>query len=77
MIYRGIIQNGVVVFDDSNTPPEGSKVVVHLDLPDKSQAMPPKTIYERLKRVAGTIDGLPEDASENLDHYLYGLPKQE
>ncbi len=28
-------------------------------------------------RLAGTVHGLPEDAAVNLDHYLYGHPKQE
>jgi hypothetical protein len=26
-------------------------------------------------RHAGTVQGLPEDAAENHDHYLYGTPK--
>jgi predicted DNA-binding antitoxin AbrB/MazE fold protein len=34
------------------------------------------SLYERLKDVVGSIDDLPEDSSENLDHYLYGQPKR-
>lgn len=34
------------------------------------------SLFERLKDVVGTIDDLPEDSSKNLDHYLYGHPKQ-
>ena len=34
------------------------------------------SLLERLKDVVGSIDDLPEDSSENLDHYLYGSPKR-
>lgn len=34
------------------------------------------SLFERLKDVVGSIDDLPEDSSENLDHYLYGHPKR-
>lgn len=31
---------------------------------------------EALLEVAGSVEGLPEDYSENHDHYLHGLPKR-
>jgi predicted DNA-binding antitoxin AbrB/MazE fold protein len=34
------------------------------------------SLFERLKDVVGSIDDLPADSSENLDHYLYGQPKR-
>lgn len=34
------------------------------------------TLYERLKPIIGIADGLPEDASANIKHYLYGHPKK-
>ena len=34
------------------------------------------TLYERLKPFIGTVEGMPEDASQNIDHYLYGHPKK-
>jgi predicted DNA-binding antitoxin AbrB/MazE fold protein len=34
------------------------------------------TLLDRLKNVVGSINDLPEDSSTNLDHYLYGRPKQ-
>lgn len=33
-------------------------------------------LYERLKSVIGAARGMPPDASVNVDHYLYGAPKQ-
>ena len=35
------------------------------------------TLFERLEPFIGKLQGLPPDASVNLDHYLYGLPKRE
>jgi hypothetical protein len=31
---------------------------------------------ERFAAFIGKAKGLPPDMSENLDHYLYGVPKQ-
>jgi hypothetical protein len=35
-----------------------------------------RNLLERLGDVVGKVDGLPPDASENVDHYLYGAPKK-
>ena len=37
---------------------------------------PGPTLADRLKDFIGSVDDLPEDASTNLDHYLYGHPKK-
>ena len=34
------------------------------------------TIWEELRKLAGTAKGLPSDLARNHDHYLYGLPKK-
>ena len=78
MTYRGHIKSGVVVFDDSVVLPEGIEVVV--DVPqiekDVSARKGIPSLYERLQPFVGKVPGLPVDASVNLDHYLYGTPKQ-
>ncbi len=78
MIYRGRVKNGVVVLDDAVTLPEGTEVRV--DVSDDSQESTgdadAPTLYERLEPLIGTAKGLPPDASKNVDHYLYGHPKQ-
>jgi hypothetical protein len=70
MVLKGHIKNGVVVFD---TPPpfeEGTEVQVMLE----DEEGP--TILERFAGSIGSAEGLPEDAAENVDHYLYGAPKK-
>jgi len=78
MVYRGRVKNGVVVLEGRARPEEGTKVTVQ---PVRKAARPsrkkrPLTLYERLKPLIGKAKGLPPDASINIDHYLYGLPKR-
>jgi hypothetical protein len=35
-----------------------------------------QTLHDRLKSVIGVVEDMPEDASVNIDHYLYGHPKK-
>ena len=80
MTYRGHVCNGVVVLDDAVTLPEGLGVKVE---PMESPERPSEpdddgpTLYECLEPFVGKLEGLPPDASVNIDHYLYGLPKRE
>jgi hypothetical protein len=73
MVYRGQIQNGVVVFQGNLHPPEGTLVEVQ----------PLKTVvYESLEDPIYNIGELAvstgiSDLSQNIDHYLYGHPKKE
>jgi hypothetical protein len=77
MVYSGHIKNGVVVFDQPVVLPEGMEVSVEVPAtgPNKPQRekLPPT---QSLLKYAGKAVGLPEDASENHDHYLYGTPKR-
>ncbi len=79
MTYLGHVHNGVVVLDGAVSLPEGLRVNVEpLEEPsDTAEADRIPSLYERLKPLIGTAEGLPPDASVNLDHYLYGLPKRE
>jgi len=71
--YRGEVRNGVIALDEG-TPslPEGLKV--RIEPADSTEAL--GDLSERLRRLAGRAEGLPEDLAENLDHYLHGHPKQ-
>jgi hypothetical protein len=71
MTYRGRVKNGVIVLDEPRALPEGAEVQV---VPLAEQAVP--TLYDRYKDFIGSAKGLPEDASINVDHYLYGHPRQ-
>ncbi len=78
MTFRGRVENGHVVFSDGINLPEGMEVVVVVPsttVPIDDTASGP-TLLETLKDFVGSAKNLPPDASTNVDHYLYGLPKQ-
>ncbi|MBM4018847.1 MAG: hypothetical protein FJ288_11045 [Planctomycetes bacterium] len=78
MVYRGRVENGVVVLKGRARPPDGTQVTVHpvrkAVRPSPKKKRPP-TLYERLRPFVGAIKGLPPDLSINHDHYLCGTPK--
>jgi hypothetical protein len=71
--YTGQVQNGVVVFDEGTPPlPEGMRVQLQpIDL-EKSL----EDLSQALREPSGTVEGLPNDFAENLDHYIHGQPKR-
>jgi len=79
MSYRGHVRNGVVVFEGSVSLPEGTPVTVDVSSAPRDEQAEEEipTLYERLEPFIGQAHGLPPDASVNLDHYLYGVPKQQ
>ena len=78
MTYPGHIENGKVVFDAPVTLPEGAKVEVHAlpSAPSEPQAAQTEPTLAWMLKYAGMAKDLPADAARNLDHYLYGHPKQ-
>jgi hypothetical protein len=84
MTVRGKVKNGKVVLDDPKVLPEGTEVEVRparrkLSARSKKPAKTksrPRSLAERLAPFIGEAKGLPPDASVDLDHYLYGLPKR-
>ena len=79
MVYRGHVEKGVVVLDDSVTLPEG--LVVHVEpspLTTKGAAVDEngETLGQKLLKHAGKATGLAPDMAEHHDHYLYGTPKK-
>ena len=83
MTYRGRVKNGVIVLDPPVSLPEGEEVEI-ISKSKTSQGGPAEpvdstkkhSLYDALKDLIGTVEGMPDDTSENLDHYLYGLPKK-
>ena len=81
MVYRGQIQNGVVVFDEKASPlPDGTPVEV---APISQPSTPDSTAIENgtswaevLKDVIGAAEGLPTDMARNHDHYIHGARKR-
>jgi hypothetical protein len=78
MSYRGHVENGMVKIDGSVALPEGASVQIDLVETSAVQSNNEEgpSLYDLLKPVIGTVQGLPADASINVDHYLYGQPKQ-
>lgn len=78
MVYRGHVKDGVVVFEGTAVPAEGTVVSVRPVRPraGRSKTRKPPSLAERLGPVLGKAEGLPSDLAQNHDHYLYGLPKQ-
>ena len=78
MVYRGHVGNGVIRLDNVPTLPEGVEAEVRL-LTEECAWRASREDSQRLRSAemdfVGKAEGLPPDASINLDHYLYGLPK--
>jgi hypothetical protein len=73
MAFDGHIENGVAVFDEPVSLPDGLKVriVPIADMPRKPEDR--KTLAERFRDVIGAVDDLPADMAEKHDEYLHGM----
>jgi len=77
MVYRGHVENGVVVLDEPASLPEGAKVRVEPEEPEEPEELERElSLAERLKDVAGILKGLPADFAAQHDHYIHGTPKR-
>ncbi len=76
MSLQGHVENGVVVFDEAMSLPDGTLVRVEPVAVAPGNTLPGKTLAERFKNVIGAGVDLPEDVAKNHDHYLHGTPKQ-
>ncbi|HEV3255493.1 MAG TPA: hypothetical protein VG013_01310 [Gemmataceae bacterium] len=72
MPYSGIVQNGVIVLQNGDSLPEGTRV--HVDVLGSEPNA--ETLGQRLLKFAGTAHGLPRDMAEHHDHYLHGRLKE-
>ena len=80
MIFKARFVNGQVVFEGDEVPPEGAEITITVQdstTPSKNgDEDPGPSLYDKLKPIIGIAEGLPPDASRNVDHYLYGHPKK-
>jgi len=72
MSLEGTVQNGVVVFDNQQQLPDGTRVEVIV----QAESVKKPTLRERLAKLAGTVDDLSADMARNHDHYIHGAPKK-
>jgi len=80
MVYRGHVEKGVVVLDESTTLPEGAEVKIEvsnaeLEVPVLDENG--ETLGQKLLKHAGKAVGLPPDLAVNHDRYLYGMVEHE
>ena len=71
MELEGVVQNGVIVPDDTSAFPEGTRVRIEAVPVEK-----PKTFAERFAKFRGAVTGLPSDLAAQHDHYRMGTPKR-
>ena len=79
MVLRGHVKNGVVVLEGPKALPEGTEVSVR-PLKGRRPSFKGKVRRGSLKpgllRLSGKAKGLPADASQNVDQFLYGDTKR-
>jgi len=74
MTLRGHVDKGAVVLNEPIGFPDGTDIEIEVRAIAETDGGP--TLYERLKDVIGTAEGLPVDMAENHDHYIHGVPKR-
>lgn len=85
MTYRGHVANGAIRLDEYVTLPEGA--VVDVTLVKQAPRAPAEgatkgaSVEERLSAIWADVPAtewakLPDDLTDQLDHYIYGTPKQ-
>jgi hypothetical protein len=72
MMLEGTVVNGVVILDNGQKLPDGTRV--ELIVKEKPEAA--TTLGQRLLKLAGIAKGLPSDLAEQHDHYIHGTPKR-
>jgi hypothetical protein len=92
MTYLGKVKDGVIVLQPGLHLPEGTDVEISVaadrnssvesvgsETPtsEKSREDQPRTLYERMKPIIGSVNDLPTDFAINHDHYLHGAPKRQ
>ena len=76
MSFTATIENGAIKLPPGTDLPDGTKVRIER-VDDEGAMQQPRTIAERYRRVIGALKEGPPDLADNLDHYLYGLPKRD
>lgn len=76
MSIFGQVIDGQIVLDDPKSLPNGVRVRIEPIESNSTDEGQTPTLLERLGDFVGSVQGLPADASRNVDHYLYGHPKQ-
>jgi hypothetical protein len=76
MTFRGRVRNGVIILKNRKSLPEGTEVIVRAVEGKPSGRRRTAKVAKGLLKLSGAAQGLPADASRNLDHYLSGHSKR-
>lgn len=71
MTYRGHIEAGRVVLDDTLSLPDGTIVTVQPAPVEEEREAAGSTLYDRLRGIIGIAPSLGPDASTTVDDVLY------
>lgn len=75
-MLEGHIENGKVVLDEPHQLADGTPVRVETTVTEIKVAKKKQSLLELLGPLVGSITDMPSDASQQVDHYLYGTPKR-
>jgi hypothetical protein len=79
MVYRGRVENGVVVLEPGAQLRDGTAVRVE-PVPEAQGAAPSEQELGQLRAgllgFSGLVKDSPSDLARNHDHYLHGTPRQ-
>jgi hypothetical protein len=75
MTYQGTVKNGAIVVEPGADLPEGAQVRIEVDLLQPVSSDQETDPLSRMSELA--VDTGVSDLTTNIDHYLYGHPKQD
>ncbi len=73
MQFEGTVQNGVVILDEKDALPDGTRVEIRPIAQDESN---PPRLGQRLSWLVGSIRDMPADFAAEHDHYIHGTPRR-
>jgi len=76
MVYHGHIKAGRIELTEPTALPEGAAVRVEVVLlADVEKTADDSSLCKELSQLSGLVKGMPSDASQKHDHYIYGKPR--
>ena len=73
MSFTATVENGAIKLPPDVVLPNGTEVRIE---PVEVESEKPRPFSERYAKFIGVVKDGPTDLADNLDHYLYGLPRR-
>ena len=74
--FKARFDGKVLIPDEPVDLPRGQQLTVRIDASEPTEEKPSASALQWLAEHSVDDPSLPNDLSDNLDHYLYGLPKK-